>query len=676
MQDEQPPQGNAGMNEDTPMHTPTSPQSNSASGASHHPQSALPLCLPRFTTSTNAFGLTSSPSSSSSSQRSNDYFGSVSGSSMVIIPGMAAAAASDRKVRRPSMLSLAQNASFLSEGSGEGERTPMALVVDTAGERDKRGAMDMVEDPSSSKAISQFTGDGGPLQPTPRWPSSGSFQSSLLRRSTSTSTIPMETLKTSTPVQIESVDEEARGNSEVEMATDWLNKSSNRKGKAREGSPSNHDTKLHPRPLPSALLQTLISESAPLEHEIQSEARLQRLLSSHPAKLPLTPRAPRGSRGRFPDQVGGDDDDDELGLSAFSAAARRWGTGRPWSKEDSDSDSDDGLPAGEVNAAFAAGMDMDRPESSSSNANTMGGGWGAMSESGKSTPGQGERRRSNSGSRSGSGSAGPGAGTGAGYPFPNTMSTPGMSTPGAGSQVQTQGQGQQPISAIKGSSKLSMSGMVPSPGNGLPNAFGGLGMGTGTPLASPTVERNELVGSPNAPMSSPGLMQYRESLGGSASLRPNKRKAQEDRFDPYKRPRAASPSLLSSPAFPLSPSRPTSIPIPASPSHAPLYPSALSTSHPRSVGGVGAQTHPSSSRPNHPYTRPMASRSRAASPALSAGSGGTSLGRERYLGQHVQNGNNGHGGQGALGGLGLLSLANRVREEDEKEERGERMEED
>lgn len=492
MQDEQPPQGNAGMNEDTPMHTPTSPQSNSASEASHHPQSALPLCLPRFTTSTNAFGLTSSPSSSSSSQRSNDYFGSVSGSSMVIIPGMAATAASDRKVRRPSMLSLAQNASFLSEGSGEGERTPMALVVDTAGERDKRGAMDMVEDPSSSKAISQFTGDGGPLQPTPRWPSSGSFQSSLLRRSTSTSTIPMETLKTSTPVQIESVDEEARGNSEVEMATDWLNKSSNRKGKAREGSPSNHDTKLHPRPLPSALLQTLISESAPLEHEIQSEARLQRLLSSHPAKLPLTPRAPRGSRGRFPDQVGGDDDDDELGLSAFSAAARRWGTGRPWSKEDSDSDSDDGLPAGEVNAAFAAGMDMDRPESSSSNANTMGGGWGAMSESGKSTPGQGERRRSNSGSRSGSGSAGPGAGTGAGYPFPNTMSTPGMSTPGAGSQVQTHGQGQQPISAIKGSSKLSMSGMVPSPGNGLPNAFGGLGMGTGTPLASPTVERNEV----------------------------------------------------------------------------------------------------------------------------------------------------------------------------------------
>lgn len=72
----------------------------------------------------------------------------------------------------------------------------------------------------------------------------------------------------------------------------------------------------------------------------------------------------------------------------------------------------------------------------------------------------------------------------------------------------------------------------------------------------------------------------------------------------------------------------------------------------------------------------MASRSRAASPALSVGSAGTSLGRERYLGQHVQNGTNGHGGQGALGGLGLLSLANKVREEDEKEQRGEGMEED
>lgn len=489
MQDEQPPQGDTRMNEDAPMHTPTSPQGNISDESNHHPQSTFPLPLPRFATSTNAFGLVSSPSSSSSSQRSNDHLGSANGSSLGSIPGIAVAAASDRKVRRPSMLSLAQNASFLSEGSGDGETTSMAGVVDTAGEAEKRGAADMVEDPSSSKAINQFTGNNGPLQPTPRWPSSGSFQSSLLKRSTSTSTIRMETLKTSTPVQIELVGEEARRDSDSEMTTDWLKQSSNEKGKAREGSTSNHDTKLHPRPLPSALLQTLISESAPLEHEIQSEARLQRLLISHPAKLPLTPRAPRGSRGRFPDQVGGDDDDDDIGLSAFSAAARRWGTGRPWSKEDSDSDSDDGLPAGEVNAAFAAGMDMDRPGSSSSNANTVGTGWGAMSESGKSTPGQGERRRSDSGSRSGSGSAGAGAGTGTGYPFPNAMLTP-----GAGSQVQPQGQGQgqQPISAIKGSSRLSMSGMVSSPGNGLPTAFGGLGMGTGTPLASPTVERNEV----------------------------------------------------------------------------------------------------------------------------------------------------------------------------------------
>ena len=170
--------------------------------------------------------------------------------------------------------------------------------------------------------------------------------------------------------------------------------------------------------------------------------------------------------------------------------------------------------------------------------------------------------------------------------------------------------------------------------------------------------------------------------------------AQDDRFDPYKRPRGSSPSFLaSSPALSLSPSRSTpAIPIPHSPSHAPLYSSTLSSFN--NNGSLASRQN----RPAHPYTRPIASRSRAASPALSIGStsgvlstslgnnnNGNGAGRPSFsLGQAFIPTGSGSGGivqQGSapqgLGGLGLLSL-NRDRRDasDEGQEAMEIMRED
>ena len=131
---------------------------------------------------------------------------------------------------------------------------------------------------------------------------------------------------------------------------------------------------------------------------------------------------------------------------------------------DSDSDSDDDADGSEpVNAAFAAGMDLDRPMSSSSSALWPGTG----SESGKMTPGSGPLAIA--GSRNGSGS---GSGSG-GVPTPPTQSGAWGSRP----------------------ARMSFSNqMMSSPGSGLalPGAFGSLGMGGGTPLGSPTLERLEV----------------------------------------------------------------------------------------------------------------------------------------------------------------------------------------
>ncbi|WVF65924.1 hypothetical protein IAT40_000662 [Kwoniella sp. CBS 6097] len=741
----------------------------------------------RFATTTNAFGL-ASPSTSSSSPTSTatatalpsvfgasnaiagatPVFGSTAGGVGGGGGGMkvdtsppSAGTVTTRRLRRPSMLSLTQNASFSSTESGKAddEATPLREAPSSAtfGEMNTS----IVQDPSSSKAPQMLQArppqtsalfTAATIQPSPRWPGrGGSFANSLIRRTSSAPSIPFEDLKTSTPpiprsAQLEDdletdnmMDMEGDGagdgqgqgqgaKSPLKWAPSHLQSStaSRRKGKAKmddiESSPpqtaaSIHTAALTGRPLPSALLQTIASEQVPLDHEMQSEARLQRFLLSHPQKLPLTPRAPKGSRGRFPDQVGGDDDDDDEFPIHLGAGRRTssW-TSRNWMDrarmDDSDSDSDDMLddvgPGGvePVNSAFAAGMDMDRPGSSSSSGMWMS---ANRSDSGKSTPGRADNQ---DGSTSSNSNSNPSQqhqhqqqAQQQSQPITNPFPTPpnGTSTawPGtAGSNGPGSGSG---IKSTRMSFSSAGAGLVPSPGNfGLPSAFGTLGMGgIGTPVGSPTVERLELGASPSGTgVCSPGLMQYRESQGGQATVRPGKRKAQaEDRFDPYKRTRGSSPSLLNSSPFPISPSRTSSIPIPQSPSHAPLYPSALSTSL-----GRGHHGH---SRAAHPYTRPMASRSRAASPALSIGSGGglsssygnngngsmmarsfslSGNGEDKSGANRNGNGNGSGLGQGQgqggqqLGGLGLLSIQNSVSEEDEREDSDQveemRMEED
>ncbi|OCF31196.1 hypothetical protein I316_07164 [Kwoniella heveanensis BCC8398] len=732
----------------------------------------------RFATTTNAFGLASPSTSASLSNASTSVsvsaghssaaptsiFGTTAGGSgagmgmKVDTSPPSAGTVTTRRLRRPSMLSLTQNASFSSNDSGKAddEATPLHEAPSSATLGGEMGT-GIVQDPSSSKAPQLLHRARAPpptsglftaatIQPSPRWPGrGGSFANSLIRRTSSAPSIPFEDLKTSTPpipqaAQLEDdpeedsiMDTEGDGDqgggakSPLKWAPSHLQSStaSRRKGKARmddlDLSPPQTATTIHVapfsgRPLPSALMQTIASEQAPLDHEMQSEARLQRFLLSHPQKLPLTPRAPKGSRGRFPDQVGGDDDDeDEFPIHLGAGRRTSSWTRRNWMDrarmDDSDSDSDDVLedigPGGvePVNSAFAAGMDMDRPGSSSSSGMWMS---ANRSDSGKSTPG---RTENPDGSTT---SSGPSQQQQTQQrqqqqqqqsiinPFPTPPSGSSAVWPNA---APTSGPG----SALR-STRLSFSsagaGLVPSPGNfGLPSAFGTLGMGgIGTPVGSPTVERLELGASPGAGpggVGSPGLMQYRESQGGQATVRPGKRKAQaEDRFDPYKRTRGSSPSLMNSSPFPISPSRTSSIPIPQSPSHAPLYPSALSTSL-----GRGHHGHP---RAAHPYTRPMASRSRAASPALSIGSAGglsssfgnngvgsgsmmarsfsLSGGGASASGEGKNNGNgNGNGtgfglGGQQLGGLGLLSIQNSVSEEDEKEDTDEveemRMEED
>lgn len=246
------------------------------------------------------------------------------------------------------------------------------------------------------------------------------------------------------------------------------------------------------RPLPGPLLATLISESAPLEHEMRSEARYQRLISSHPSVFPLTPRPRRNTRwtrGRFPEMVGDDDDDEE---DTTRQLGSRWRTGS--SDTDSDEMLDDSAPewpsantlsgaAGAVNSAFASVMDLDRPPSSGSS-----GAW--ASASGKSTPG---------GGRGG---------------LPGLQGTPGGSSSNNGAAPTP------PPQWRNGAGRV-----APSPASGLqlPTAFGSLAMGgSATPLGSPTVEKMELAASPSAMSigASPGMMQYREPTSG----RPGKRK--------------------------------------------------------------------------------------------------------------------------------------------------------
>lgn len=514
-----------------------------------------------FAASSNAFGLTVSPSSSSSSSRdlrhslSTGTLGSQSFQGTDTSPP-SAGTFHTKRLRRPSMLSLTQNASFINNSAGPSGTNGTNGIHRSQVDRDDKASSSLSgaeQDPSSSRnpfeaapAVQTrtalplpppLTGQAeGMISPTERIPnpfhSFGAVQpkpqsraqsrwgdtttatpflsNSLIRRTSSAPPLALEALSTHTPPMgstaqmqnalmedTESMETDSNYGDSVDQnepilssptlhSHHWLpphlQPSSRRKGKAkaddlaRDGAdPNVHQPPFTGRPLHASLLATLISESSPLEHEMRSEARLQRLLSSHPQVLPLTPRAPRSSRGRFPETAGDDDDEDEPFPHSWS---RRSWMGRSRRTSSSDSDTDEGMEELEpeqgepVNSAFAAGMDMDRPDSR-----------------GSSSTGFGFTTREN-GSGSGSNSRSDSVGAGVGLPTPPS------------SQIFQQQQ-QAPAQSWGGRHGMRMSfsqagqaasGMVPSPGSGLglPSAFGGLGMGTGTPLGSPTIERLEV----------------------------------------------------------------------------------------------------------------------------------------------------------------------------------------
>lgn len=632
------------------MHAPNGPDRRPATPSSILPpafqrgNAGSPASPIRFATSSGAFGLSSSANPPPTATVSVSPLGTTHLPPLAVTPSPTATSppsagtVQTRRLRRPSLLSLASAA------------------------RDGLATDPTISPTHALSAVSERVGleteGGGTLQPLPRWGTGTAFPSlSTPERVSSAPPIPFEGLTTS-----------ASPAPELPMDTDipprWF--PSHLQPRRSSGSaiadpdempptPSRpFNARLQGRPLPGALLATLISESSPLEHEMRSEARLQRLLSSHPSSLSLTPRQRRTmrmSRGRFPEMVGDDEDEDD----------NPRGLGSRWRAGSSDSDSDDMMEddwptstpvqgAGAVNSAFASIMDLDRPGSSGGGSSTF------HSNSGKSTPGGGRN----------------------------------------------------------GNTTKSRVG-APSPGTGLmlPTAFGGLGMGstgTATPVGSPTTEKGDFIPSPStSAVASPGMMQYRDP---PTSIRAGKRKGKcrqilsrsarwpwthatavaEERFDPYKRPRGSSPSPFQNVA--LSPSKPMAIPIPSSPSHIPALPSSLAHSLPGYMSLGPARPH----KPVHPYTRPMSSRSRAASPALSIGStsgvlssslGNNGLTKEGrpMAGPFIPAGAGAKeavnaavdagAAPGSLGSLGLLSLrAHQIAYDSDRTYDSDRMEED
>lgn len=609
---------------------------NSGNAHGHH-GAGTPTGAPgtpvRFAATTGAFNLTVSTAATPPPRDLQP--GAVSPTAAVTPPSNGTVAT--HKLRRPSLLSLVPS-------TGASEPEPAHGVSAAPATHLKPGAGSGAAGPAQPAS----TGGGGGLAapvPTfatstgPRW---GLTAFSAPARVGSAPPIPIEGLTTSTsPIP-------ARSENATSMEEKWqLRRSSGDGGQGLGRAP------FPGRPIPGSLLATLISESSPLEHEMRSEARLQRFISSHPSAIPLTltprqRRLSRMARGRFPESV--DDDDDGPAPLALGA---RW-------RDDSDTDSDDMMddewpaPASSaVNSAFASVMDIDRPGSNGS--------FPRSGASGASEP------------RSDSGKSTPSTNTG-------NKGTPQRLEPGwKGARI-----GQSP-----GASTLITSfgnvGFAASAGSAASGASGVSGVSLGgasasasgasgrdTPLGSPTVEKSELAGSAGSPsVNSPGMMQYRDpgSRAGKRKGEPSSIQALtpaanvEDRFDPYKRPRASSPSPFQA----LSPSKSgvAPVPIPSSPSHAPLVASSLATSSPGYLSLGQSRVKP----PHHPYTRPMASRSRAASPALSIGStsgvlssslngkiGGAFIPTGPGASAAVSAAQSQGAAPGSLGSLGLLSL--------------------
>jgi hypothetical protein len=480
-----PSDGNANNNRPTTSHSrPISPLSSFSQNPLHPATAVTPV---KFATTTNAFHLAVSPTSSTSSGRETQL------SSMLLNSERSppqAGSSTTRRLRRPSMLSLAQPTYALDADTMGGSRDDTDDELESAMGRVQGGSRSPNVSPTNTR-INPF-GSGGQS----RW---GSRDSSMFSASPTSQylTAPsMQTLSTNSPPSPKGGMDQENGEGETSMELgdpedlrsplrflpSHLDISaSRRKGKGKlvetDATPLLSTPTVAPpkettvpgglaafnrKPLPATLLATLISETAPQEHEMQSEARMQRFMHSHASRLPFTPRASKSTRGRFPEMADNEDDDNDLPARRPSYRDRTSWTNM---RMDSDSDSDDD-GSEPVNAAFAAGMDLDRPMSMSSTSSAI---WPSAtgSESGKMTPGTGPLGIAGSGNGSGSGSGS------AGIPTPPPQTGPWGSRP----------------------ARMSFSNqMMSSPGTGLalPGAFGSLGMGGGTPLASPTLERLEV----------------------------------------------------------------------------------------------------------------------------------------------------------------------------------------
>lgn len=444
---------------------PDEPRTPQAQTQTHPPPNALPPAFGnsgnapgapgtpvRFAATTGAFNLTVSTAATPPPRDLQP--GAVSPTAAVTPPSNGTV--TTHKLRRPSLLSLVPSTS---------EGGPDSGVSPAPSAHFKPGSTAPSQATSSTASglaapVPTFASSNGP-----RW---GLTAFSAPARVGSAPPIPIEGLTTSTsPIPSRS---ENGTSPMVEEKWQLRRSSGDGSGQGLGRAP------FHGRPIPGSLLATLISESSPLEHEMRSEARLQRFISSHPSAIPLTltPRQRRMSRmtrGRFPESVDDDDDDGPAPLGA------RW-------RDDSDTDSDEMMdeewpaaPSGSaVNSAFASIMDIDRPGSNGS--------W-PRSDSGKSTP---STNAASSGQK--------------GTPQANRLE-PGWK----GSRL-----GQSP-----GASTLITSfgnvGFAAASSGASGAASGASGAsGRDTPLGSPTVEKSELasVGSPN--VNSPGMMQYRDPV--------------------------------------------------------------------------------------------------------------------------------------------------------------------
>ena len=454
---------------------PISPLSSFSQNPLHPATAVTPV---KFAATTNAFHLAVSPTSSTSSGPGTQL-GSILLNNERSPPQASSTA---RRMRRPSMLSLSARPTYdLDDGMTE-SREDTEDELETAMASVQGGSKSPNTSPTNTKSYNPFGSAS-------RWGSRDSSMFSASPTGRPAGPPSMQSLTTNSPPSIPSDMDQENGDNE-NMLTDpedlrsplrflpsHLDTSaSRRKGK---GKLIENDTPVPPRPaaaletaipgglisrkpLPATLLATLISETAPQEHEMQSEARMQRFMHSHASRLPFTPRVSKSTRGRFPEMADNEDDDNDLPARRPSYRDRTsWTNMRMDSDSESDQDEDLGEP---VNAAFAAGMDLDRPMSSTSSAIGFS---GNGSESGKMTPGSGPLAIT--GSRNGSGSGS----TSAGVPTPPPQNSAWGARP----------------------ARMSFSNQImSSPGTGLalPGAFGSLGMGGGTPLGSPTLERLEV----------------------------------------------------------------------------------------------------------------------------------------------------------------------------------------